>query len=52
MSFAPGSAAGGNQRAVTSTTTASFKVPGVYVLRAIASDGALTTFHDVTVTVK
>ena len=52
VSFAPGSAAGGNQRAVTSTTTASFKVPGVYVLRAIASDGALTTFHDVTVTVK
>jgi len=52
VSFAPGSAAGGNQKAVTSTTTASFKVPGVYVLRAIASDGALTTFHDVTVTVK
>lgn len=44
--------AGAYQKPVTSTTTVSFKVPGVYVLRAIASDGALTTFHDVTVTVK
>jgi hypothetical protein len=52
VSFEPGTAASGYQKPVTSTTTASFKVPGVYVLRAIASDGALTTFHDVTVTVK
>jgi hypothetical protein len=52
VSFKPGTAASGYQKPVTSTTTASFKVPGVYVLRAIASDGALTTFHDVTVTVK
>jgi hypothetical protein len=50
--FEPGKAASGYQKPVTSATTASFKVPGVYVLRAIASDGALTTFHDVTVTVK
>jgi hypothetical protein len=50
--FDPGAAASGYQKPVTCTTTASFQVPGVYVLRAIASDGALTTFHDVTVTVK
>jgi hypothetical protein len=52
VSFAAGKAASGYQEPVTSTATASFKAPGVYVLRAIASDGALTTFHDVTVTVK
>lgn len=52
VSFEPGGAASGYQKPVTATTSASFKVPGVYVLRAIASDGALTTFHDVTVTVK
>jgi len=39
-------------RTITSTTVASFKVPGVYVLRAIASDTALEAFHDVTVTAK
>jgi hypothetical protein len=50
--FDPGTAASGYQKPVTCTTNASFKVPGVYVLRAIASDGALTAFHDVTVTVK
>lgn len=50
--FEPGGAASGYQKPVTATTKASFKVPGVYVLRAIANDGALTTFHDVTVTVK
>jgi hypothetical protein len=50
--FDPGTAASGYQKPVTCTTTASFQLPGVYVLRAIASDGALTTFHDVTVTVK
>jgi hypothetical protein len=52
VSFAPGGVASGYQKPVTCATTASFKVPGVYVLRAVASDGALTTFHDVTVTVK
>jgi hypothetical protein len=41
----------GYGKPVTSTTQASFKVPGVYVLRAIASDGLLEAFHDVTVTV-
>jgi hypothetical protein len=35
-----------------SSTTAKFEAPGIYVLRAIASDGALEAFHDVTVTVK
>ena len=52
VSFTPPGVASGYQKPVTATTTASFKAPGVYVLRAIANDGALTTFHDVTVTVK
>ena len=52
VSFNPETVSRGYQKPVTSTTMASFKVPGVYVLRAIASDGALTTFHDVTVTVR
>jgi hypothetical protein len=52
VTFDPGSVASGYQKPVTSTTTASFKAPGDYVLRAVASDSALTTFHDVTVTVK
>jgi hypothetical protein len=52
VSFAPGGFASGYQKPVTATTTASFKAPGVYVLRAIASDGSLSTFHDVAVTVK
>jgi len=43
--------AAGYGKPVTSTTQASFKMPGVYVLRAIASDGLLEAFHDVTVTV-
>ena len=49
--FDPGTTVSGYEKPVTCATTASFKVPGVYVLRAIASDGALTTFHDVTITV-
>lgn len=52
VTFASEPIARGYLKPVTCTATASFKVPGVYVLRAIASDGALTTFHDVTVTVK
>jgi hypothetical protein len=52
VSFSPGSVASGYQKPVTSTTKATFQVPGVYVLRAIASDGSLATFHDVAVTVK
>src|SRR5881628_750860 len=39
-------------RSVTSTTVAAFKVPGIYVVRAVASDSALDSFHDITVTVK
>ncbi len=52
VTFDPGTVTSGYLKPVTSTTKASFKVPGVYVLRAIASDGALTIFHDVTVNVK
>jgi hypothetical protein len=39
-------------RTVTSTTVATFKIPGQYVVRAVASDTALEAFHDITVTVK
>jgi hypothetical protein len=39
-------------RSVTSTTVASFKVPGLYVVRTVASDAALESFHDITVIVK
>jgi hypothetical protein len=52
VTFGPATRAGGDGKPVTSSTAASFKTPGVYVLRAIASDGALEAFHDVTVTVK
>ena len=52
ITFDPEPVARGYLKPVTCTTTASFKATGDYVLRAIASDGALTTFHDVTVTVK
>lgn len=52
VSFEGGGAASGYQKPVTATTRVSFRVPGAYVLRAIANDGALMTFHDVTVTVK
>jgi len=52
VSFSSENVAHGYLKPVTCMTTASFKVPGVYILRAIASDGALTTFRDVTVTVK
>src|SRR5437867_6832121 len=41
-----------SSRSVTSTTVAAFKVPGIYVVRAVASDSALDSFHDITVTVK
>jgi hypothetical protein len=51
VSFTSPAPATGYGKPVTSTTQASFKVPGVYVLRAIASDGLLEAFHDVTVTV-
>jgi len=52
VTFNPATISSGYQKPVTSTTTASFQVPGIYVLRAIANDGSLATFHDVTVTVK
>ena len=34
------------------TAKATFSEPGTYVLRALADDGALTGYEDVTVTVK
>jgi hypothetical protein len=34
------------------STSATFAVPGTYVLRATANDGQLSKFVDVTVTVK
>jgi hypothetical protein len=40
------------EKAVSLETKVTFKVPGNYVLRAIASDGSLEAFHDVAVTVK
>ena len=51
VSFDPALGPSGYGKPVTSTTKVSFRVPGTYVLRAIASDGALETVHDVTVTV-
>ena len=33
-------------------TEVTFGEPGTYVLRAVASDGALFTYDDVTITVK
>src|SRR2546426_7314682 len=42
----------GYERPVEATTTVRFKSAGVYVLRAVASDGSLETVHDVTITVK
>jgi hypothetical protein len=52
VTLSPGTVSSGYQMPVTSVTTASFKVPGIYVLRAIASDGSLSTYRDVSVTVK
>jgi hypothetical protein len=49
--FDPAMGPSGYGKPVTSTTKVSFSVPGTYVLRAIASDGALEAVHDVTVTV-
>jgi hypothetical protein len=40
------------EKSTSLETTVSFKVPGNYVLRAIASDGSLEAFHDVAVNVK
>ena len=52
VSFDPDTVVSGYLKPITSTTKATFKIPGAYVLRAIASDGSLMTFHDVAVTVK
>jgi hypothetical protein len=52
VSFDPPEASVEYGKPLTSTTKASFKVPGVYVLRAIASDGSLETPYDITVTVQ
>jgi hypothetical protein len=37
---------------VTLSSKATFRAPGTYVLRAIASDGQLFAVHEVTVTVR
>jgi hypothetical protein len=52
VSFDPPEASAQYGKPLTSTTKASFKVPGVYVLRATASDGSLETPYDITVTVE
>jgi hypothetical protein len=52
VSFDPSDASAEYGKPVTSTTKASFKAPGVYVLRAVASDGSLETPYDITVTVE
>jgi hypothetical protein len=52
VTFNSAPASAPNAQSLTSTTTATFKLPGVYVLRAVASDGLLEASHDVTVTVK
>ena len=52
VTFDPQTVAVGYGKPVTVTTTTSFKVQGTYILRAIASDRSLTSFHDVTITVK
>ena len=51
VTFDPSEASAENGKPLTSTTKASFKVPGVYVLRALTSDGSLETPYDITVTV-
>jgi hypothetical protein len=52
VTFSPAARVGGDGKPLISTTQASFKVPGIYVLRAIASDGLLDAVHDITVIVK
>ena len=49
--FEPSEASAENGKPLTSTTKATFKVPGTYILRAIATDGSLETPYDITVTV-
>lgn len=52
VTFEPDSSPVIHGEPVTLTTKAAFSAPGVYVLRATASDGQLFTSRDVTVTVK
>jgi hypothetical protein len=52
VTFDPSEASAENGKPLTSTTKATFKVPGTYILRAIASDGSLETPYDITVTVQ
>ncbi len=52
VSFDPPEASAEYGKPITSTTKASFKVPGVYILRAIATDGSLETPYDITVSVQ
>ena len=51
VTFDPDSVPAVYGKPVTLTTRANFSAPGTYVLRAIASDGAFESAHDVTVTV-
>jgi len=51
VTFDPPSSAKVMDKAVSTSTVVTFSVPGKYRIRAIASDGALETFHDVEVTV-
>jgi hypothetical protein len=51
VTFDPEDASAENGKPLTSTTKATFKVPGTYILRAIATDGSLETAYDITVTV-
>jgi hypothetical protein len=52
VAFDPSEASAENGKSLTSTTKATFKVPGTYILRAIATDGSLETPYDITVTVQ
>jgi hypothetical protein len=52
VTFDPESVPAVYGKPVTLTTKVSFSAPGTYVLRAIASDGALESIHTVTVTVR
>jgi hypothetical protein len=52
VTFDPSESSAENGKPLTSTTKATFKVPGTYILRAIATDGSLETPYDITVTVQ
>jgi hypothetical protein len=52
VTFAPDSVPAVYGKPVSLTSKVSFSTPGTYVLRAIASDGQLSSTHEVIVTVK